>query len=355
MGKHIVVIPGDGIGQEVTEEAVRVLQKVDEIYGIGLTYEWKDAGGTSYDKYGTPLTEETIEACRNADAVLFGAVGGDQWDHLEPNLRPEKAILGLRKELGLYVNLRPVKISDSMIEYSPLKPEIARGTDILIVRELVGGIYFGKRCESMMENGVESAWDMETYSVPEVERITRFAMEAARKRKGRVTSVDKSNVLASSRLWRRTVNKVHEEYEDVNLDHMYVDNCAQQFAIHPAYFDVVVTTNMFGDILSDEAAVLSGSVGMLPSASIGEQTSLYEPIHGSAPDIQGKGIANPIATILSAAMLLRYSLNEDKAADAIEKAVAAALDKGYRTGDIYREGMKKVSTTEMTDVILSEI
>lgn len=355
MGKHIVVIPGDGIGQEVTGEAVRVLQKVDEIYGIGLTYEWKDAGGTSYDKYGTPLTEETIEACRNADAVLFGAVGGDQWDHLEPNLRPEKAILGLRKELGLYVNLRPVKISDSMIEYSPLKPEIARGTDILIVRELVGGIYFGKRCESMMENGVESAWDMETYSVPEVERITRFAMEAARKRKGRVTSVDKSNVLASSRLWRRTVNKVHEEYEDVNLDHMYVDNCAQQFAIHPAYFDVVVTTNMFGDILSDEAAVLSGSVGMLPSASIGEQTSLYEPIHGSAPDIQGKGIANPIATILSAAMLLRYSLNEDKAADAIEKAVAAALDKGYRTGDIYREGMKKVSTTEMTDVILSEI
>lgn len=355
MGKHIVVIPGDGIGQEVTGEAVRVLQKVDEMFHLGLTYEWKDAGGTSYDKYGTPLTEETIEACRNADAVLFGAVGGDQWDYLEPNLRPEKAILGLRKELGLYVNLRPVKISDSMIEYSPLKPEIARGTDILIVRELVGGIYFGKRCESMMENGVESAWDMETYSVPEVERITRFAMEAARKRKGRVTSVDKSNVLASSRLWRRTVNKVHEEYEDVNLDHMYVDNCAQQFAIHPAYFDVVVTTNMFGDILSDEAAVLSGSVGMLPSASIGEQTSLYEPIHGSAPDIQGKGIANPIATILSAAMLLRYSLNEDKAADAIEKAVAKALDKGYRTGDIYREGMKKVSTTEMTDAIIAEI
>lgn len=355
MGKHIVVIPGDGIGQEVTGEAVRVLQKVDEMFHLGLTYEWKDAGGTSYDKYGTPLTEETIEACRNADAVLFGAVGGDQWDYLEPNLRPEKAILGLRKELGLYVNLRPVKISDSMIEYSPLKPEIARGTDILIVRELVGGIYFGKRCESMMENGVESAWDMETYSVPEVERITRFAMEAARKRKGRVTSVDKSNVLASSRLWRRTVNKVHEEYEDVNLDHMYVDNCAQQFAIHPAYFDVVVTTNMFGDILSDEAAVLSGSVGMLPSASIGEQTSLYEPIHGSAPDIQGKGIANPIATILSAAMLLRYSLNEDKAADTIEKAVAAALDKGYRTGDIYREGMKKVSTIEMTDAILQEL
>ena len=355
MGKHIVVIPGDGIGQEVTGEAVRVLQKVDEIFHLGLTYEWKDAGGTSYDKYGTPLTEETIEACRNADAVLFGAVGGDQWDYLEPNLRPEKAILGLRKELGLYVNLRPVKISDSMIEYSPLKPEIARGTDILIVRELVGGIYFGKRCESMMENGVESAWDMETYSVPEVERITRFAMEAARKRKGRVTSVDKSNVLASSRLWRRTVNKVHEEYEDVNLDHMYVDNCAQQFAIHPAYFDVVVTTNMFGDILSDEAAVLSGSVGMLPSASIGEQTSLYEPIHGSAPDIQGKGIANPIATILSAAMLLRYSLNEDKAADTIEKAVANVLDKGYRTGDIYREGMKKVSTIEMTDAILQEL
>lgn len=356
MAKHIVVIPGDGIGGEVTDAAVRILKKIDEIYKIGLTYEWKDAGGTSYDKYGVPLTEDTVEACRKADAVLFGAVGGDQWDHLEPALRPEKAILGLRKELGLYVNLRPVRIQDSLIDYSPLKPEIAKGTDIMIVRELVGGIYFGNRCESEMKDGAERAWDVESYSVPEVERITKFAFEAARKRKGHVTSVDKSNVLASSRLWRRTAIKVHEEsYSDVNLDHMYVDNCAQQFAIHPSFFDVVVTSNMFGDILSDEAAVLSGSVGMLPSASIGEETSLYEPIHGSAPDIAGQGKANPIATVLSAAMLLRYSLNEDKAADAIERAVNETLEEGYRTGDIYKEGMKLVNGEGMTEAILAHI
>ena len=275
---------------------------------------------------------------------------------VEPSLRPEKAILGLRKALGLYVNLRPVKIQDSMIEYSPLKPEIAKGTDIMIVRELVGGIYFGDRCESEIHNGAERAWDLENYSVPEVDRITRFAMEAARKRHGHVTSVDKSNVLATSRLWRRTVIKIHDEdYPDVQLDHMYVDNCAQQFAIHPSFFDVVVTGNLFGDILSDEAAVLSGSIGMLPSASIGNETSLYEPIHGSAPDNAGKGIANPIATILSAAMLLRYSLNEDKAADAIEAAVNQALDDGYRTGDIYKEGMKKVNGRGMTDAILARI
>lgn len=356
MGKHIVVIPGDGIGREVTDAAVEILKKTDEIYRLDFTYEWKDAGGTAYDKYGVPLPEETVNACRRGDGILFGAVGGDQWDHLEPSLRPEKAILGLRKSLGLYVNLRPVKIQDSMIEYSPLKPEIARGTDIMIVRELVGGIYFGKRCESEIQDGVERAWDVESYSVPEVERITRFAMEAARKRRGHVTSVDKSNVLASSRLWRRTAVRVHdEEYPDIQLDHMYVDNCAQQFAIHPSFFDVVVTSNMFGDILSDEAAVLSGSIGMLPSASIGKETSLYEPIHGSAPDIAGKGIANPIATILSAAMMLRYSFNEDRAADAIEKAVNHTLEDGYRTGDIYREGMKKVDGEGMTEAILQHL
>lgn len=228
MAKHIVVIPGDGIGKEVTDGAVEVLKKADEIYHMDISYEWKDAGGTAYDKYGVPLPEDTVDACRKVDAILFGAVGGDQWDHLEPALRPEKAILGLRKSLGLYVNLRPVKIADSMIEYSPMKPEIAKGTDIMIVRELVGGIYFGKRCESEIVDGAEQAWDVEKYSVPEVERITRFAMEAARKRHGHVTSVDKSNVLASSRLWRRTVIKVQEEeYPDIRLDHMYVDNCAQ--------------------------------------------------------------------------------------------------------------------------------
>lgn len=356
MGKHIVVIPGDGIGREVTDGAVEILKKIDEIYHLDFTYEWKDAGGTAYDKYGVPLPEETVEACRKGDGILFGAVGGDRWDHLEPSLRPEKAILGLRKSLGLYVNLRPVKIQDSMIEYSPLKPEIARGTDIMIVRELVGGIYFGKRCESEIDGGVERAWDVESYSVPEVERITRFAMEAAKKRRGHVTSVDKSNVLASSRLWRRTAIRIHdEEYPDVKLDHMYVDNCAQQFAIHPSFFDVVVTSNMFGDILSDEAAVLSGSIGMLPSASIGKETSLYEPIHGSAPDIAGKGIANPIATILSAAMMLRYSFNEEEAAEAIEKAVNETLEDGYRTGDIYKDSMKKVNGEGMTEAILAHL
>ena len=356
MAKHIVVIPGDGIGEEITESAVRVLQKIDEVCHIGLTFEKKPAGGTAYDLCGSPLPEDTIEAAKKADAILFGAVGGDKWDNVEPKLRPEQAVLGLRKALGLYVNLRPVKVPEVLSEYSPLKPDIVTGTDVLIVRELVGGIYFGDRCESEIHNGAERAWDLENYSVPEVERIARFAFEAARKRKNHVTSVDKSNVLATSRLWRRTVIRVHdEEYPDVKLDHMYVDNCAQQFAIHPSFFDVVVTGNMFGDILSDEAAVLSGSVGMLPSASIGQETSLYEPIHGSAPDIAGKGIANPIAAILSAAMLLRYSLNEDKAADAIEKAVSDPLDEGYRTGDIYKEGMKKVNGIEMTEAILAHI
>jgi len=356
MSKHIVVIPGDGIGGEITDAAVEVLKKVDSIYNIGLTYEWKDAGGAAYDKVGEPLPQDTIDACKKADAILFGAVGGDQWDHLEPALRPEKAILGLRKALGLYVNLRPVKIQDSMIEYSPLKPEIAKGTDIMIVRELVGGIYFGDRCESEIHNGAERAWDLENYSVPEVDRITRFAMEAARKRHGHVTSVDKSNVLATSRLWRRTVIKIHDEdYSDVKLDHMYVDNCAQQFAIHPSFFDVVVTGNLFGDILSDEASMISGSIGMLASASLSDgKFGLYEPIHGSAPDIAGLGIANPLATILSAAMMLKYSLDEGEAAADIENAVNAALEK-VRTPDIYKDGFKKVSTSGMGDEVIKNL
>lgn len=355
MGKHIVVIPGDGIGQEITEAAVKVLQKVDEKCGIGLTYEWKDAGGTAYDKVGSPLPEDTVDAAKKADAILFGAVGGDKWDNVEPTKRPEQAVLGLRKALGLYVNLRPVKVPAVLSEYSPLKPEIVTGTDILIVRELIGGIYFGDRCESEIHNGVERAWDLENYSVPEVQRITKFAMTAARKRRHKVTSVDKSNVLATSRLWRRTVIDVAKDYSDVELNHFYVDNCAMQLAMNPKQFDVIVTGNLFGDILSDEAAVLGGSIGMMPSASIGELTSLYEPIHGSAPDIAGKGIANPCATILSAAMLLRYSLNEDKAADIIEDAVTKALDDGWRTPDLYKDGFKKADTKTMTDVVLANI
>ena len=355
MTKHIVVIPGDGIGEEITAAAVQVLEKIDSIYHIGMTYEQKDAGGTAYDKYGEPLPADTIEAAKQADAILFGAVGGNKWDNVEPSLRPERAVLGLRKELGLYVNLRPVKVQDSLVEYSPLKPEIVGGTDILIVRELIGGIYFGDKCESEIHNGAERAWDLENYSVPEVERITKFAMEAARKRRHKVTSVDKSNVLATSRLWRRTAAQVAADYPDVEMDNLYVDNCAMQLAIRPTQFDVIVTGNLFGDILSDEAAVLGGSIGMMPSASIGEQTSLYEPIHGSAPDIAGKKISNPCATILSAAMLLRYSFNEDAAADAIEAAVNAALADGWRTPDLYKEGFKKADTDKMTEVVLSHI
>lgn len=305
MGYRIVVIPGDGIGREITSSAVRVLEAVDKKFALDLSYEYHDAGGTAYDKFGVPLPDSTLNAAKASDGVLFGAVGGDKWDNVEPALRPEKAILGLRKGLGLYANLRPVKVADTLVEYSPLKPELVKGVDLVIVRELIGGIYFGERCESEMKDGAERAWDLENYSVPEVDRIARLAFETAKIRRGKVTSVDKSNVLATSRLWRRTVAKIHGEYEEIALDNLYVDNCAMQLAVNPAQFDVILTGNLFGDILSDEAAVIGGSIGLMPSASIGTCTSLYEPIHGSAPDIAGLGIANPIGTILSAAMLLR--------------------------------------------------
>jgi 3-isopropylmalate dehydrogenase len=355
MGYKITVIPGDGIGKEITDAAVKVLKKADEKFHLGLSYVYKDAGGTAYDKFGTPLPEDTIAACKASDGVLFGAVGGDKWDHVAPDKRPEKAILGLRKKLGLYANLRPVKVADALVEYSPLKPELAKGVDLVIVRELIGGIYFGDKCESEIHEGAERAWDLENYSVPEVERITRLAFETARLRRRKVTSVDKANVLATSRLWRRTTEKTHNDYQDVALNHLYVDNCAMQLAIHPSQFDVIVTGNLFGDILSDEAAVVGGSIGMLPSASIGKETSLYEPIHGSAPDIAGMGIANPMGTILSAALLLRYSLKEENAAQAIEKAVDQALNDGYRTQDLYKEGFHKVSTDEMAEVIAARL
>lgn len=355
MAYKITVIPGDGIGKEITDSAVEVLKKVDEKFGLGLSYTYKDAGGTAYDKFGTPLPEDTIEACKASDGVLFGAVGGDKWDNVDPALRPEKAILGLRKNLGLYANLRPVKVADALVEYSPLKPELVKGVDLVIVRELIGGIYFGDKCESEQHNGAERAWDLENYSVPEVERISKLAFETARLRRGKVTSVDKANVLATSRLWRRTVAQVAENYKDVELNNLYVDNCSMQLAIHPTQFDVIVTGNLFGDILSDEAAVVGGSIGMMPSASIGTSTSLYEPIHGSAPDIAGKGIANPMGTILSAAMLLRYSLHEEEAAKAIEAAVDKALEDGYRTPDLWKEGFKKANTEEITKVICERI
>ena len=351
----IVVIPGDGIGEEITRSAVEVLKAADKKYNLGLEYEFHDAGGTAYDKYGTPLPEETLEACKQADGVLFGAVGGDKWDNVDPALRPEKAILGLRKGLGLYANLRPVKVAESLVDYSPLKPELAKGVDLVIVRELVGGIYFGERCESEIHEGAERAWDLENYSVPEVERIVKLAFETAKLRRGKVTSVDKANVLATSRLWRRTAAKVAEGYPEVEMKNLYVDNCAMQLAINPGQFDVIVTGNLFGDILSDEAAVVGGSIGMLPSASIGTSTSLYEPIHGSAPDIAGKGIANPMGTILSAAMLLRYSLHQEEAARAIEAAVDKVLEEGFRTPDLWKEGFKKANTEEITEVISQRV
>ncbi|WP_027406092.1 3-isopropylmalate dehydrogenase [Anaerovibrio sp. RM50] len=352
MAKKIVVIPGDGIGKEITDSAVEVLKKAAGKFGLNLEYEYKDAGGTAYDKFGVPLPDDTLNACKAADGVLFGAVGGDKWDNVEPGLRPEKAILGLRKGLGLYANLRPVKVADSLVEYSPLKPDRIKGCDIVIVRELVGGIYFGDKCESELHNGAERAWDLENYSVPEVQRIARLAFETAKLRRGKVTSVDKANVLATSRLWRRTVAEVAKDYPDVELNNLYVDNTAMQLAVRPTQFDVILTGNLFGDILSDEAAVLGGSIGMMPSASIGELTSLYEPIHGSAPDIAGQGIANPVGTILSAAMLLRYSLKEEEAAKAVENACDKALEAGWRTPDLWHEGFKKADTATMTQAVI---
>lgn len=352
MAKKIVVIPGDGIGEEITNSAVAVMKRAAERFSLDLEYEYKDAGGTAYDKFGVPLPEDTLNACKSADGILFGAVGGDKWDNVEPALRPEKAILGLRKGLGLYANLRPVKVADSLTEYSPLKPELVKGVDLVIVRELVGGIYFGEKCESEQHNGAERAWDLENYSVPEVQRIARLAFETAKLRRGVVTSVDKANVLATSRLWRRTVAQVAKEYPEVELKNLYVDNTAMQLAVRPAQFDVILTGNLFGDILSDEAAVIGGSIGMMPSASIGELTSLYEPIHGSAPDIAGKGIANPVGTILSAAMLFRYSLKEEQAAVAIEQAVDKALEQGWRTADLWHEGLKKADTDTMTQAVI---
>ncbi|MBQ2114469.1 MAG: 3-isopropylmalate dehydrogenase [Selenomonadales bacterium] len=353
--KQIVVIPGDGIGREITDAAILVLKKTAAKHNIELAFSEYDAGGAAIDKFGEPLPQATIDAAKAADAVLLGAVGGPKWDSVAPHLRPERAILGLRKALGLFANLRPISVPASLAEYSPLKPELVSGADILIVRELTGGIYFGEKFEAQEVDGVMTAWDKEYYTRPEIERIVELACQAAQKRKGKVTSVDKSNVLASSRLWRKTAHEVAEKYPDVELGDMYVDNAAMQLASNPKGFDVLVTSNLFGDILSDEAAVIGGSIGMMPSASMGKGTGLYEPIHGSAPDIAGMGIANPVGTILSAAMMLRYSLDENEAAETNEQAVEAVLADGYRTADLYREGMKKASTMEMAEAIAAKI
>lgn len=356
MEYKIAVIQGDGIGPEIVEQGLRVLDKIGQLYGHKFTYTNLLAGGCAIDEKDEPLPAETIEICKKSDAVILGAVGGPKWDNLPGEKRPEKALLGLRGELGLYANLRPAVIYEELKDACPLKPEIIGDSiDIMVVRELTGGIYFGKRGRTKGEKGSE-AFDTETYSEAEVERIARIAFQIAQKRRSKVTSVDKANILESSRLWREVVIRVSKDYPGVELDHLYVDNAAMQLIRDPKQFDVIVTSNMFGDILSDEASMITGSIGMLPSASLGyDSFGLYEPIHGSAPDIAGKNMANPIATVLSIAMMLRYSFNLENEAKAVENAVSMVLKNGYRTGDIMSVGMKQVGTKEMGELIMNYI
>ena len=356
MNKNITVLRGDGIGPEIVSEAIKVLDKVFEKYGHTFNYTEVDIGGCSIDKYGVPITEDGMAKCKAADSVLLGAVGGPKWDGVDPSIRPEKALLAVRSELGLFANLRPTRLFMQLADSSPLKPSIVgNGIDLMIVRELTGGIYFGKRRTDIV-GGEKVATDEMTYSEHEIERIGRVAFETARKRSSRVISVDKANVLDSSRLWRAVMHKLADEYSDVQYADMLVDNTAMQLIKNPAQFDVVVTENMFGDILSDEASMLTGSIGMMPSASLSEGTlGMYEPIHGSAPDIAGQNLANPIGTIMSAAMMLRYSFGMPAEADAIEAAVNKALDDGYRTADIYKDGFTKVGCSEMGSIIAANI
>jgi 3-isopropylmalate dehydrogenase len=353
----IAILPGDGIGTEIIEQALRVLNVLD------LKFEFETAlvGGAAYEAHGHPLPEATLKLAQAADAILFGAVGDWKFDKLERALRPEQAILGLRKHLGLFANFRPALCYEQLTHASSLKPELVAGLDILIIRELTGDIYFGQPRGRRVATdghfpGAEEAFDTMRYSRPEIERIAHVAFQAARKRSKRVTSVDKANVLETFQFWKDVVTEVHAQYPDVALDHMYVDNAAMQLVKAPKKFDVLVTGNMFGDILSDEAAMLTGSIGMLPSASLDKDgKGLYEPSHGSAPDIAGKGVANPLATILSAAMMLRYTLNQNAAAQRIESAVKAVLSAGLRTADIYSEGTKKVGTRQMGDAVVAAL
>lgn len=353
----IAVLPGDGIGTEIVAEAVKVLQVLD----LQFEMETADVGGVAYDRHGHPLPEATLKLAKEADAVLFGAVGDWKYDKLERQFRPEQAILGLRRNLGLFANFRPAICYEQLTHASSLKPELVSGLDILIIRELTGDIYFGqprgrRASPDGAFAGAEEAFDTMRYTRPEIERIAHVAFQAARKRSKKVTSVDKANVLETFQFWKDVVTEVGQQYPDVKLDHMYVDNAAMQLVKQPKAFDVVVTGNMFGDILSDEAAMLTGSIGMLPSASLNASSQgLYEPSHGSAPDIAGKGIANPLATILSAAMMLRFSLNQPHAADRIESAVKDVLAQGLRTADIWSEGTRKVGTREMGDAVVAAI
>ena len=356
MNYQIAVIPGDGIGPDVVEQTLKVMDKVGEKFGHTFNYTKVLAGGCAIDATGACLPQETIDICKASDAVLLGAVGGWKWDNLPGDQRPERALLGLRKALGLFANLRPALLFEQLADASPLKPEIlAGGLDIVVVRELTGGIYFGEKGHRDTDLG-PAAYDIEQYAEGEVRRIAKVAFDMAMKRSKRVTSVDKANVLESSRLWRRVVAEVAQDYPEVTLDNLYVDNAAMQLVRNPRQFDVIVTSNIFGDILSDEASQITGSIGMLPSASLAEGNfGMYEPVHGSAPDIAGQDKANPMATILSAAMMLRYTFGLGAEADAIENAVKSVLDQGYRTPDLYAGQGTQVGTAQMGDLIAAAI
>lgn len=352
----ITIIPGDGIGKEVINQAVKVLKKIESKYKCKFEFNEALLGGAAIDATGNPIPEETIHKCKNSEAVLLGAVGGPKWDDYPGNLRPEKGLLSLRKELGVFANLRPAILFPQLKSASTLKDEVlGDGLDIMIVRELIGGAYFGEKKRIDIDGG-QRAYDTIDYCTRDIERIAKKAFEVARKRDKKLTLIDKANVLETSRLWREVVTKISEDYKDIELNYMYVDNAAMQLIKNPKQFDVILTENMFGDILSDEASMLTGSLGMLPSASVGEGSiGLYEPIHGSAPDIAGQDKANPIGTIMSTAMMLRYSFNMEDAAKDIESATSRIMDKGYRTGDIMEKGMKIVGTEEMGDLIAEEI
>ena len=356
MQYNIAVIKGDGIGPEIVTEAMKALDVVGEKFGHTFNYTECYAGGNAIDKFGIPLPQETLDVCKASDSVLLGAVGGPKWDGVPSDKRPERALLGLRSNLGLFVNLRPAQMHAALADACPIKEEIiGDGFDILVCRELTGDVYFGKRGRRESELG-ETGWDDMNYSVTEVERIGRRGFDMAMKRGKKLVSVDKANVLETSRVWRETMHKLREEYPEVEYQDMYVDNAAMQLVRNPGQFDVIVTVNLFGDILSDEASMITGSIGMLPSASIGEtKLGMYEPIHGSAPDIAGKGIANPIATILSCAMMLRYSFGLGEEADCIEAAVEKALNDGHRTADIAKPGEKVLSTSEMGAIVCANI
>lgn len=357
MTHKILVLPGDGIGPEIVAEAVKVLDVFKAEGSLDATFEYANIGGIAYDREGQPYPETTQALAKASDAILLGAVGGPQYDTLDRPLRPERGLLAIRADLGLFANLRPAILYEELASASTLKPEVVAGLDIMIVRELTGGIYFGQpRGIRVLENGERQGYNSATYTESEIERIARVGFETAMKRNKRLCSVDKANVLEVCELWREIVEKVGKEYPEVELSHMYVDNAAMQLVRAPKQFDVIVTSNLFGDVLSDAAAMLTGSIGMLPSASLNASAcGLYEPIHGSAPDIAGKGIANPLATILSAAMLLRYSLNRADLADRIEVAVKQVLADGVRTGDIYTDGCQKVGTAAMGDAVVAAL